>query len=159
MDIITKINKSKNTKNKNIDKILNIKESYTINFKNNLLNLSNSQNNKILSSEYIFFGIYQPNTKLWIWSSSIPGVNKNELSKIKNIRNKSFIFENSDDNKILFMYQLLTNDVISITDKSLLETINDTLLYLTDANVILKPMNIYGNIQYIGITNVIEKYY
>jgi hypothetical protein len=159
MEIINKINKYSAEKNKEINKIINIKEDYTIKFNKNLLNLTNSFNKKILTSEYIFFGIYQSTTKLWIWSSSIPGVNKKELDKIKSIKNKSFMFEKDNDKKILFIYQLLTNDVIEINDNGLLNVINDTLLYLTNSNYILKPINIYGNVQYIGVTKIIEKYY
>lgn len=162
MKIIDKIKKNKNEKNKEINKILNIKKNYNINFKKDSVNtivITDEDDNKILTSEYIFFGIYQPSTKLWIWSSSIPGVNKNQIELVNNIRNKSFIFENDNDKDILLYNQLLTNDVLNLNGSDdILEKINDVLLYLSDSLVILTPLNSLGNLQYIGLTKIKTKY-
>ena len=162
MKIIDKIKKNKNEKNKEINKILNIKKNYNINFKKDSVNtivITDEDDNKILTSEYIFFGIYQPSTKLWIWSSSIPGVNKNQIELVNNIRNKSFIFENDNDKDILLYNQLLTNDVLNLNDsEDSLGKIDDVLLYLSDSIVILKPLNSLGNLQYIGLTKIKTKY-
>lgn len=154
-----KIKNNKNKKNKEINKILNIKKKYNINFEKDIAIITDDENNKILTSEYIFFGIYQPYNKLWIWSSSIPGVNKKQIEIVNNIRNKSFIFENNNDKNILLYHQLLTNDTLNLNDNSkLLEKINDVLLYLSDSLVIFTPMNSIGNVQYIGLTKIKTKY-
>jgi len=162
MKIIDKIKKNKNEKNKEINKILNIKKNYNINFKKDSLSeavITDEDNNKVLTSEYIFFGIYQSSTKLWVWSSSIPGVSKNQIELVNNIRNKSFIFENDSNKDILFYNQLLTNDVLNLNDsEDILGKIDDVLLYLSDSFVILKPLNSLGNLQYIGLTKIKTKY-
>lgn len=159
MKIIDKIKNNKNEKNKEINKILNIKKNYNINFEKEVAIITDEDNNKILTSEYIFFGIYQPSTKLWIWSSSIPGVNKKQIEFVNNIKNKSFIFENDNDKDILLYNQLLTNDVLNLNDSDdILEKINDVLLYLSNSLVILTPLNSLGNIQYIGLTKIKTKY-
>ena len=159
MKIIDKIKNNKNEKNKEINKILNIKKNYNINFEKDIAIIIDEDNNKILTSEYIFFGIHQPSTKLWIWSSSIPGVNKKQIEFVNNIKNKSFIFENDNDKDILLYNQLLTNDVLNLNDSDdILEKINDVLLYLSNSLVILTPLNSLGNIQYIGLTKIKTKY-
>lgn len=159
MKIIDKIKNNKNEKNKEINKILNIKKNYNINFEKDVAVITDEDNNKILTSEYIFFGIYQPSTKLWIWSSSIPGVNKKQIELVNNIKNKSFIFENDNDKDILLYNQLLTNDVLNLNESdNILEKINNVLLYLSNSLVILTPLNSLGNIQYIGLTKIKTKY-
>jgi hypothetical protein len=159
MEIINNINKNKNQKNKEISKILNIKNNYNIQFDKDIIIISDHENNKLLTSEYIFFGIYQTVNKLWVWSSSIPGVNKKQIDIVNNIKNKSGVFENDDNKEILLYYQLLTNDVLNINDNKQLEKINDVLLYLSNSLVILKPLNSLGNIQYIGLTKIKTKYF
>lgn len=159
MDILNKIIQYKKEQNKEINKILNIKNDYTINFKNNRLLLSDVNNNKILVGDYIFFGIYQPTRNLWIWSNSIPGVSRLQIDIIKTLKDKSFIFENNHEKKLLFIYQFLTNDVIEITSNDLLEIIENVLNYLSESKIIFKPLNSYGNIQYIGLTTIKEKYF
>lgn len=159
MNILKKINEYKKEKNKEINKILNIKNNYSINFKNDLLKLNDSNNNKILVSEYIFFGIYQSNKKLWIWANSIPGINQTQITEIMNLKVKSYLFENNDNKQALFIYQLLSNDMIEINDPELLKIIGSVLLYLSNSITILKPVNSYGNTQYIGLTKLREKFF
>ena len=158
MDIIKKIKNHKNTKNKEINKILNINTSYTISFENDELVLLNDDKKKILVADFIFFGIYKNNNQFWVWSNSIPGINKKQINLIKDIKNKSYLFENNSNKEIQLFYQFLNSDVLEINDKKSLELLSDLLLYLSDASVILNPINKYGNIQYIGITKIKEKY-
>ena len=158
MKIFDKIKNNKNQKHKEINKILNIKKNYNINFEKDVVIITDENKNKIITSEYIFFGVYQPSTKLWIWSSSIPGVNKKQIELVNNIRNKSFIFENDNDKNILLYHQLLTNDVLNLNDNESLEKINDVLMYLSDSLVILTPLNSLGNLQYVGLTKIRTKY-
>jgi hypothetical protein len=160
MKLFNKIKNNKNQKNKEINKLLNIKKKYNINFEKDIVIITDENNNKIITAEYIFFGIYQPFTKLWVWSSSIPGVNKKQIELVNNIRNKSFIFENDNNKDILLYHQLLTNDTLNLNDNNkILEKINDVLLYLSDSLVILTPMNSIGNVQYIGLTKIKTKYF
>jgi len=159
MSIIKKIN-NYNKKNTEINKILNIKKNYSINFDKNQKNqiIFSNNNKKILVCSYIFFGIYQPDTQLWIWSSSIPGVNQKQVKLINKIKNFSYLFENDDDKDIMFIYQLLTNNVIQINDISLFKLINKTLNYLSNCFIIINPTNKINNIQFIGINSIIENY-
>jgi hypothetical protein len=154
-----KINDYNNKTSIKINKKLNIKKNYNINFDKNkeIITLS-LDNNKVLVGKYIFFGIYQNDTKLWIWSSSIPGVNKKQIKIINNIRNKSYLFESDDNADFLFIYQLLTNDVIQIPDIKYITLINKTLNFLSDSLIIFNPTNKNNNIQFIGLNTIIEEY-
>ena len=158
MDIIKKIETNKKNKINEINKILNININYTITFEDDKLILLDDSGKKILVSDFIFFGIYQNDKKYWVWSNSIPGISKKQIKIIKDIKNKSYLFENEKNKNVQFIYQFLNTDMLEIIDKNKLELINDTLLLISDAKVILNPINKYGNIQYIGITNILEKY-
>ena len=160
MNIIKKINEYNNKKNIEINKKLNIKKNYNLNFDKKIKDIAilSENNKKIMAGNYVFFGIYQPVTKLWIWSSSIPGVNQKQIKLINDIKNKSVLFESDDDPDVLFIYQLLTNDVIQLTDKKYFSLINRVLNFLSDSIIILNPINSSGNIQFIGISNILESY-
>ena len=158
MNIIKKIETNKKNKINEINKILNKNINYTITFDDDKLILLDDTNKKILVSDFIFFGIYQNDKKFWIWSNSIPGISKKQIKTIRDIKNKSYLFENEKNKNIQFIYQYLNTDIIEITDNKNLDLINDSLLLISDAKVILNPINKYGNIQYIGITNILEKY-
>ena len=92
MEIIKKMKTTKKKKNLKINKILNININYNITFNNDKLILLDDTNKKILVSEFIFFGIYQNQKKLWIWANAIPGISKKQIKIIKDIKNKSYIF-------------------------------------------------------------------
>jgi hypothetical protein len=158
MSIIKKINKYEK-KNTEFNKILNIKKNYIINFdrKKDQIILNDNEK-KILIGNYIFFGIYQQDTQLWIWASSIPGINKKQVKIIDKIRNNSILFENNDDPDIIFIYQLLTNDVVKISNIKLFPLINKTLNYLSDSIILFNPINQIGNTQFIGLNKIIEEY-
>lgn len=158
MDIIKKIKDNKNNKNKEINKILDINIHYNISFDGDKLILLDNNNNKILVGNFIFFGIYHANTKLWMWGTSIPGLSRKQIDNIKDIRNKSYLFSNNNDKNIDLIYQFLNSDMLEIIDKPKLDIIKDVLLFISDVKVIFNPINKYGNIQYIGITDIIEKY-
>ncbi len=158
MNILKKIEINKKNKNKEINKILNNKSTYTIKFENDELILLDDNDKKILVSEYIFFGIYQNEKKFWVWSNSIPGISKKQLKILKDIKNKSYIFEDESNEDVQFIYQFLNTDILEVTDKKKLDLINDVLLFLTESKTILNPINKYGNIQYIGITKIKEQY-
>ena len=160
MNILKKINDYNNKKMIEINKKLNIKKNYNINFnKDKKQNIIISEGKKkILVGKYIFLGIYQPDSKLWIWASSIPGVNQNHIKLINDIKNKNYLFENDDNPDVLFIYQLLSNDVIQLPDIRKFELINKTLNYLSDSIILFNPINQIGNTQFIGLQNIIEEY-
>jgi hypothetical protein len=161
--MINKISDYIKVKNKYISNIINLKKKYKISFsrknKNKLLELYDDNNNKILTGKYHFYGIYQKSTKLWIWASSIPGIDRIYIDAIDKIKSYSYMFESSDDTRMNFYYQLLTQDVIYISDINLLTWINELLIYLYKDLIYFNPTNSQGNIQFIGLTNIIEKYY
>ena len=164
MDILKKINAYNNKQNIEISKKLNIKKNYNIKFdnikdnaKDNILTLYDNKK-KILGCNFTFFGIYQPYTQLWIWASSIPGISRKYIKIINDIKNSSYLFENDDDPDILFIYQLLTNDVILLSDTKYFDLINKTLNYLSNSIIVLNPINKSENTQFISITKILEQY-
>lgn len=158
-NILNKINSYNNKKSIEINKKLNIKKNYNINFDKTKKNIILTENNKkVLVGNYIFFGIYQPETQLWIWASSIPGVNQSQIKIINEIKSKNYLFENNEHPDAIFIYQLLTNDVVQITDLKLFGIINKTLNFLSDSIIILNPINKSNNTQFIGINKITEEY-
>jgi hypothetical protein len=156
-NILDKINNYTKKKNIEINKKLNIKKNYNINFDNKKIIITEN-NKKIIVGNYIFFGIYQPDTKLWIWASSIPGVNQKQIKIINELKSKNYLFESNEDPESIFIYQLLTNDVVQINNFKLLSVINKTLNFLSDSIIILNPINKSDNTQFIGINKITEEY-
>ena len=153
-----KIKNNNQEKYKKIIKIINPKKKYLLKFiENNKKKLLGFYlNNKlIIAGEYTFYGIYQPTTKLWIWTTSIPGINIININKINKIKKMNYLFENNED--MLFYYQLLTNDVLYIEDNNQLDLINDLLLYLSDDLYYFNPVNSMGNIQFLTLVNIKQK--
>ncbi len=148
-------------KNKENDKLLNHNKEYNLDFikKNNktLATLS-IDNKKLLVGEYNFYGIFQHKTNLWIWASSIPGIDKSQIRNINKIKKFSYLFESDNNEKINFYYQLLTQDVLLIDNEKFLDWIKDLIMYLSNDVLILTPSNSENNIQFITIKNIIEKY-
>ena len=161
MGILEKIKKNSKDKMKYINKILNPKKKYTITFsktkKEKLISI-NINDDTIIRGAYNFFGIYQQYTKLWIWASSIVGVDKRHVKIINKIREMSYLFEKHDDNRSNFYYQLLTEDIIYIDNTEKLNWINDMILFFTDDIYYFNPENEDGNIQFITLKNIQEKY-
>ena len=162
MSIINKIIKNKETKIKEIQKLLDPKKKFTIDFNKNKKN-TNTQikimDNKklLLVCDYHFFGIYQTTTKLWIWASSIPGISKSNIKYISSLKTFNYLFENDNSDKINFYYQLLTQDTVYIDNNQQLEWIIDLILYLSNDIWCFTPM-IESNIQFITISKINEKY-
>ena len=142
----------------NINNILNIKKNYQIKF-NYLNKLCIYLDNKlILVGDYNFYGIYQNNTKLWIWASSIPGVQKNHIKNIKKIKKNDYLFENSNTVKNNFYYQLLTQDILLINNNKMLSWINELFIYLSNSIFYFNPVNSDNNMQFLSLINITEKY-
>ncbi len=161
MKISEKITQKYEQKNKEITKILNPKKQYRIDFlkvgKTNQIGVFDGKK-AVVIGDYGFYGIYQSQTKLWIWASSIPGVDKKQIAKIRKIKQSAHLFEADTDEKISFYYQLLTQDVIQIPSEKLLVWISDLLLYLTDDMFCFTPTNNEGNTQFITLAKINEKY-
>ncbi len=161
MKIIDKINQINQQKNKEIENILDFTKKYRIDFikngKNNLLAVYDNKK-MIITGDYNFYGVYQPYTKLWIWASSIPGVDIKHIKQIQKLKASNYLFEANSDPKISFYYQLLTQDVLLITNDKMLDWINQLILYLSNDMFYFNPVNSDENIQFITLTNVKEKY-
>ena len=160
MSIINKIIKNKETKSKEIQKLLDPKKKFTIDFnkKDTNTQIKIIDNKKtVLVGDYHFFGIYQTSTKLWIWASSIPGISKSQIKYISSLKTFNYLFENNNSDKINFYYQLLTQDTVYIDNNLYLEWIIDLILYLSNDIWCFTPM-IDSNIQFITISKINEKY-
>lgn len=160
--IIDKIKKYTEEKNKEITKILNIKKKYRLEFlKENKKKAIGIFDNKklLLVGDYSFYGIYQPYTKLWIWASSIPGVDKQTIKNIDKLKKMAYLFEEESDSKNTFYYQLLTQDVLLINNDKSIEWINQLLLYYSNGIYHFNPVNNDGNIQFIILSDIKEKYF
>ena len=160
MKLLEKIRKNSKTKFDEIKKKINIKKNYTIIFDN--INkepkLFFIQNKKInLIGDFHFYGIYNKNTELWTWSNVIPDVLLNQIKYIKDLRNKAYIFEkNMDLTKTnMFFYQFLINDSM-IIPKKFISLVYDLILYLTDDIFIFESTHSINNIQFTGLSKILE---
>jgi hypothetical protein len=161
MKILDKINQNVEQKNKEITKILDPKKRYRIDFfktgKNKMLGVFDGKK-MVVSGDYNFYGIYQPYTKLWIWASSIPGVESKHIKNIRKLKSSDHLFESDSNPKSNFYYQLLTQDVLYITDDKMLDWVNELVLYLTGDVFYFNPVNSDENIQFITLAKIKEKY-
>lgn len=172
-NIFYKIKKNKKNKLKLFNIILNNNKFNNFNFiyYNNtgsqsektrikLLNIINDD--KILiNCTYNLYGIYQYNTKLWIWATSFQNSNINIINNIKKIKNYYYLFEYNNlkyNNKNLFYYQFLTQDVILINDTKMLKWINELILYLSNDIYYINSLDSNNNLQFITINKIIEKF-
>lgn len=160
MKILEKIKQNSNNKQKEIFKILNPKIDYVLRFNKDktLLELYDDKDKKMISGKYNFFGIYQSTTKLWIWGSSIPDVKKDTIKFINKLRLADHLFESDSNEKSDFYYQLLTQDILLVKNEEKLSWINDLLIYLSDDLYYFNPSNSEGNIQFIGLSKITQKY-
>lgn len=160
MKILEKIKQNSITREKEISKILNKKKDYVLRFNNDktLLELYDDKDKKIISCKYNFYGIYQPSTKLWIWASSIPDIKKNTIKFINKLKLYDHLFESDSNIKSDFYYQLLNQDTILLNDDGKLSWINELLIYLSNDLYYFNPSNSQGNIQFIGLSKIMEKY-
>jgi hypothetical protein len=161
MNIIEKIKQTHKNKTVYINTILNKKNKYLIKFekKNNKKYISLISNNvKILSGTYKIYGLFKPSLKLWIWGSSIPDCDQETIKYINNIKSFNYLFEKSNDKKSLFYYQLLTQDTLYIKDNTILNWINELLLYFSNDIYYFNPYNEDTNIEFISLSSIKEKF-
>ena len=144
-----------------ISQLINLKKKYKIKFikyKNYKLMGLYDNNINLLIGKYYFYGIYQKSNNLWIWASSIPGVDKYHIMNINKIRSLDYLFEASDDAKINFYYQLLTQDILYINDIKYLKWINELLIYLSNDIHCFTRINKEGNIEFISLYKIKEQF-
>jgi len=161
MKNLKKINQFVEQKNKEITKILDPKKKYRIDFfkigKNKMIGFFDDTK-MVIGGEYNFYGIYQPYTKLWIWASSIPGIDITYIKNINKLKKFDHLFESTTDPKLNFYYQLLTQDVLYITDDKMLDWINELIIYLTGDLFYFNPVNSDQNVQFLTLIKINEKY-
>ena len=110
MTILDKINQYIQQKSQEIEKILNPKLEYAIDFytRGKTKQLGLYFNKKLLvGGDYHFYGVYQASTQLWIWATSIPGINLDQINHINKIRSFAYLFEANTTPQINFYYQLI----------------------------------------------------
>lgn len=161
MKILDKIKNINDKKHKYIQKYLNPNKRYHLDFLKKGITKQitiNEDTKQIIVGDYNFYGIYQPYTKLWIWATSIPGIDNNYNKNIKHLKSFSHLFESNNDIKYNFYYQLLTQDVLLLPNENMINWINELILYLSDDLYIFNPVNSESNKQFIGLSKINEKY-
>jgi hypothetical protein len=159
MKLIDKIKEYNSKQTKEIHKILNPKDKYKINFikKGKTKQMAVLKDDKpVIIGDYNFYGIYQPDMQLWVWASSIPGVDRKHLQNIRKLKKSDHMFESDSD--MNFYYTLLTQDVILIEDETMLDKLNHMLLYLSGDMYYFNPVNSEENIQFITLAKINERY-
>lgn len=161
MSLINNIDNNFEKKYKKFKKYLDPKSNYHIEFdkdKPNLLYIYDKiSKKKILKAEFQFIGLFKNNSKNWVWSNIISGVNKKLIKTTKLIKQSSHLFENMKTEKIEFYHQLLTNDSIYIQNDEYLDWLIKLILYLSNGLFILTPISNRNYIQYLLITQIITK--
>ena len=161
-NIINKVTSNNEEKLDYMKKFLDINGKYKIDFiklnNSKLLGLFTMDNKLLITGNYNFFGIYQGKHNLWIWASSIPGVDKQVLHNIQKIKLFNYLFEPNEDDKSNFYYQLLTQDVIMVKNEIQIQWINELLLYLSNSLFYFNPINSDENMQFLTLNNIKEQY-
>ena len=162
MKLLKEIFMNSKNKNKELKKKINIKNNYIItldNQNNESRIILKEDNTTKLIGNYNFFGIYNNTTELWYWSNIIPSASIKQNKYIENLRLKAYIFEKNNNYSeiIFFFYQFLINDTMNVP-KKYIGIIFDLLLYLSDDIYIFTPLDAKGNMQFIGLSKILELY-
>jgi len=153
MEIIKKIDKFKKTKQKKINKIINFSKVKEFNISNkNKINIM--YKNNIFKFKFNFYGILK--NDIFMWANIIPGVSKEIIKNVKNIKSSARLFKEENDEKSLFYYQLLSENMLYITDDKQKEWIVDLLLYLDNSMWSLTTLNLKGNLQFITLYDLVS---
>ena len=145
MEIIKKIDKFKKAKQKKINKIINFSKVKEFNISNkNKINIT--YKNNVFKFKFKFYGILK--NDIFMWANIIPGVSKEIIKNVKNIKSSARLFKEKNDDKSLFYYQLLSENMLYITDDNQKEWIVDLLLYLDNSMWSLTTLNLKGNLQF-----------
>lgn len=160
MKLLKKMSENSKKKFTQLKKKLNIETNYTITFdtinKEKKLVLKEDKKTKLIG-DFNFYGIYNKDTQIWNWANIIPEVDMKQIKFIEQLRMKAYTFEkNNDSSEVnVFFYQFLTNDSMVIPSKYV-GLIVDLILYLTDDLYIFNPTNSVNNVQFIGLSNILE---
>ena len=160
MKLLKKISENSKKKFTQLKKKLNIETNYTITFDtiNNQKKIVLKEDKKVkLVGDFNFYGIYNKDTQIWNWANTIPDVDRKQIKFIEELRLKAYTFEkNNDSSEVnLFFYQFLINDSMIVPSKYV-GLIVDLILYLSDDLYIFNPTNSVNNIQFIGLSNILE---
>ena len=155
--ILKEIEKNSDEKFKQMSKILNKNINYTITFNkesNELILMEKGK--KVLSANYNFYGIIKSDGR-FMWAYMIPGVDKRIISSINKIKAFSYLFENSDNKKMMLYHQILTQDSILLNDDEIID-LRNLILYLSEDLYFLNSINTSQNIQLIYISKINQKF-
>ena len=142
MDIVKKINKFKKRNINKLNKKINFDKVTNSEIKKKKI-IFNIKDDKI-EFKYNFYGIIK--NDVFYWANVIPGVKGEVIDKVKKMKGLSYLFENSKDKKVLFYYQLLTNNMMFINDDKELDMLNSLLMYLDGSLGYFNSINQKGNI-------------
>ena len=160
MKILEKINHHHKKKKKQIYRILDKKIKYNISYENidnkRYINIM-EKNKKLISGRSTIYGIYQMDTKLWLWCSSLSNCDIKTIYKIEKIKSYNYLFQSLAGEKETFYYQLLTQNVLAIDNMVKLEWINELLLFLTSGMFYFNPLD-KQNIQFIIMKKITQQY-
>jgi hypothetical protein len=161
MKILKKILENSKFKLNKLKNKINLTKKYIINVesinKNKQLVIRDKNKKIKLIGDYNYYGLYNSETQMWVWSNAIPNVNSRHVKYINEFRLKQYIFEkNIDDTETdLFFYQFLSNDSMLINNLKYLTYIIDLLMYLSD-DLYVFGRNYNDNIQIIGLKKINE---
>ena len=163
MNLLKKLSTNSEKKFNEIKKKIDINKDYTIKFKNinkDLKIIFVKDDEDILIGDFHFFGLYNPDTKIWKWANILSGISYQVMNYIDTLRLKSYIFEKKMNNSEtdMFFYQFLTKDSMYIPSEKYVGFIVDLLLYLSDDLYLFQPSNSSGSIQFVGLTKINELY-
>jgi len=162
MNLLQKITKNSKEKFKLIQKQINIKKNYTIDFEkvNKEMKIMFKEKGiaKIIG-DFHFFGTFNVQTKIWTWANIIPNISLDMVKYIEELRLKGYVFEKNMNSSeiIMFFYQFLTNYSMFIPDQKYMGLIIDLLLYLSDDMYLFERPNPSNEIELIGLVSIQEK--
>ena len=161
MNLLKKITQNSRDKFKLIQKKINIKKNYTIDFEpvNKEMKIIFKEKGQIkVIGEFHFFGTFNIQTKIWTWANIIPNLSLKIIKYIEELRLKAYLFEKNINSSevLMFFYQCLTNDSMYIPEQKYLGLIIDLLLYLSDDMFIFERPNNSNEIEIIGLTKIQE---
>ena len=147
MDIIKKIKNYKRINFKKLNKKINFNK--IIKNKINKKYISFKLKERNVEFRYNFYGVIK--NDVFYWANVIPGIEGDTINNVNKIKSMSYLFENSKDKKYLFYYQLLTNNIIFISNDKELDMVNSLLMYLDGSLGYFNSINSKGNINLLTI--------
>ena len=147
MNIKNKIKNYKRINLKKLNKKINFNKVLKSKITKNYISFKLKETNK--EFKYNFYGVIK--NDVFYWANVIPGIKGETINNVKKIKSMSYLFENSKDKKDLFYYQLLTNNMIFISNDKELDMLNSLLMYLDGSLGYFNSINSKGNINLLTI--------